>query len=65
VTIPTGIAGVDGREQKLTEHLCDHPGCPNIAVHVVGVARELSLALALCAEHTALSRRRRRDDVQT
>ena len=47
------MVGADGREEKLTEHMCDHPDCPNIAVHVIGVARELAQGFALCAEHAA------------
>jgi hypothetical protein len=51
VTIPTGFIGPDGREEKLSEYLCDHPDCPNIAVHVLGVAPGLQLSFAVCPEH--------------
>jgi hypothetical protein len=44
---------VDGREETLTEHLCDWPDCPRVAVEVVGFVRELRLATAYCAEHAA------------
>jgi len=64
VVIATGFRGVDGLEETLTEHQCDHPGCPNIAVHVVAVVRELSQGFALCAEHAARFGRRGRDDVR-
>lgn len=51
VTIKTGMAGPDGREEELTEYLCDWPGCPNVAAHVLGCVRELGLALAVCQQH--------------
>jgi hypothetical protein len=54
VSIPTGLTGDDGREERLSEYLCDRPGCPNIAIHVVGVVRELNMGFAVCAEHAAL-----------
>jgi hypothetical protein len=41
VTIKTGIAGPDGREEELTEYLCDWPGCPNVAEHVLVRVKEL------------------------
>jgi hypothetical protein len=44
---------VDGREETLTEHLCDWPDCPNAAVEVIGFVRELRLATAYCAEHAS------------
>lgn len=44
---------VDGREETLTEYLCDWPGCSNIAVKLLGVVRELRLQAAVCAEHAA------------
>jgi hypothetical protein len=44
---------VDGREETLSEFLCDWPGCPNVAVKVIGVVRELRLVAALCPEHAA------------
>lgn len=46
---------VDGREETLSEYLCDWPDCPNVAVHVWGVVRELRLRMAVCAEHAAHS----------
>ena len=36
VTIPTGIFGPDGREEELSEFLCDAPDCPNIATEAIG-----------------------------
>jgi hypothetical protein len=52
VTIKTGIFTPDGREEELTEFLCDSPGCPNIATHVLGYITELRLAAFVCREHT-------------
>jgi hypothetical protein len=52
VTIRTAV---DGREETMTEHLCDWPDCPNVAVEVV------RLATAYCAEHAA--RLNKRNDV--
>jgi uncharacterized protein (UPF0212 family) len=37
----------------LSEYLCDWPNCPEIAVHVLGVVRELRVMTAVCAEHAA------------
>jgi hypothetical protein len=50
VTIRTTV---DGREETLSEYLCDWPDCPNIAVQVIGVVRELRMRAAMCAEHAA------------
>jgi hypothetical protein len=44
-------AVVDGREETLTEYLCDWPGCPNVAVTSLGVVRHLCMWAAVCAEH--------------
>jgi hypothetical protein len=57
VTIKTGIAGPDGREEQLTEYICDWPGCPNVAEHVIGCVKELGLPLALCQQHATASRK--------
>jgi hypothetical protein len=51
VTIRTTV---NGNEEALTEYICDWPDCPNVAVHVVGVVRELRICSAMCAEHAAL-----------
>lgn len=56
VTIKTGIAGPDGREEELTEYLCDWPGCPNVAEHVLGCVKELALPVAVCEQHATTSR---------
>ena len=44
---------VDGREEAISEYICDWPNCPNFAVQVVGVVRELRIRAAMCAEHAA------------
>ncbi len=51
MTIKTGLTTPDGREELLTEYVCDHPGCPNIATHVLGCVMELGLVSAVCDEH--------------
>jgi hypothetical protein len=45
---------VDGREEAISEYICDWPDCPNPATEVVGIVRELRLCSAVCAEHAAL-----------
>ena len=44
----------DGKEDTVSEYLCDQPDCPNVAVHVVGVVRELRTFVAVCAHHARL-----------
>ena len=44
----------DGKEDTVGEYLCDTPDCPNVAVHVVGVVRELRTCVAVCAYHARL-----------
>ena len=56
VTIKTGMAGIDGKEEELTEYLCDWPGCSNVAEHALGCVKELGLPLAVCEEHARTSR---------
>ena len=51
VTIKTGIAAPDGREEELTEYLCDWPHCPNAATQVMGVVRDPRMAAAVCDTH--------------
>jgi hypothetical protein len=55
VTIKTGITGPDGREEELSEYLCDWPGCPNIAAYVLGCVKELGLAVVVCPQHATTS----------
>ena len=51
VTIKTGLSSPEGGEEILTEYLCDHPGCPNIATQVAGCIVELRLVALYCDEH--------------
>jgi hypothetical protein len=44
----------DGQEDTVTEYICDMPDCPNVAVHVVGVVRELRAFVAVCADHARM-----------
>ena len=37
----------------LREYLCDWPDCPEVAVHAVGIIRELRAITVMCAEHAA------------
>jgi hypothetical protein len=53
---------VDGREETISEYMCDWPGCPHRAVHVLGVIPELRVRAAVCAEHAAQITDRRNDD---
>ena len=53
VTIKTGLIADDGREEVLTEYLCDWPDCPNVAEHLVDVPGELRALCMICAEHAA------------
>jgi hypothetical protein len=57
ITIKSGERDEAGREETLSEYLCDWPDCPNVAVHVIGVIRELRMKSALCEEHAARIRR--------
>lgn len=42
---------VGGREETISEYICDWPGCPRPAVHVLGVIPALRVRAAVCAEH--------------
>ena len=42
---------VGGREEAISEYICDWPGCPNVATEVIGIVRELRLCTVMCAEH--------------
>ena len=50
----------DGKEETLTEYICDWPDCPHVAEHVVGVTRELRAFAAMCPEHAKAVAERRR-----
>jgi len=51
VTIKTGLINPDGGEELLTEFMCDHSGCPNIATQVLGRVRDVRFAAVVCDEH--------------
>jgi len=51
VTIKTGLTTCDGHEEKLAEYICDHPGCPNIATHMLGCIVELRQIAMVCDLH--------------
>ena len=57
VTIATGVVTPEGTEEKLSEFLCDVPGCANIATGVAGFIKELGLVAVWCAEHAAARNR--------
>jgi hypothetical protein len=57
ITIRSGELDETGCKETLTEYLCDWPDCPNVAVHVVGIVRELRLISVMCDEHAARIRR--------
>lgn len=58
VTVRTGMLGPDGQEERITEYLCDSPGCPNIATQMVGCVMEIRFCIALCDEHAGQLRRK-------
>jgi len=45
---------VDGKENAVSEYICDWPDCPNVAMHVVGVVRELRAFVAMCDDHARM-----------
>jgi hypothetical protein len=49
---------VDGKEDTVSEYICDWPDCPNVAVHVVGVVRELRAFVAMCSDHARMAAER-------
>jgi hypothetical protein len=55
---------VNGKEETLSEYLCDWPDCPHVAVEVVGVVRELRIRAAMCAEHAARFSNRRNNNTR-
>jgi hypothetical protein len=58
VRIKTGFASADGQEEILTEYLCDWPGCPNVAVRMLGGLKELRAIAVVCEEHFPPSQRK-------
>jgi hypothetical protein len=59
VTVRTTI---NGREETISEYLCDWADCPNVAVQVMGVIRELRIRSAVCAEHAEYLANRGKND---
>ena len=51
VTLKTGFHAPDGREEVLSEYLCDMPGCANVATHAIACIKELGQSLITCQEH--------------
>ena len=51
VTIKTGLLDAEGHEEILVEYMCDSDDCPNIAVRVLGVVKELRAMAMVCEEH--------------
>jgi hypothetical protein len=51
MTVKSGMPGPDGKEEQITEYICDWPDCPNVAKHVLACVREIALAAAVCEEH--------------
>jgi hypothetical protein len=51
VTIKTGLLDAEGHEEILVEYMCDAHDCPNIAVRVLGVIKELRTMAMVCEEH--------------
>ena len=51
----------NGCEETLSGYLCDWPDCPNMAVEVLGVVRELGVYSVMCAEHARRAENQRRD----
>jgi hypothetical protein len=52
----------DAEEERLSEYICDVPGCPNIAEHALGVIRELRTYIAVCSVHAPPSVGRSADE---
>jgi hypothetical protein len=51
VVLRTGFTDPDGREETLKEYFCDRPDCSNVAVHVLGVVREIGQVAMVCDDH--------------
>ena len=56
-------ASINGVEETLSEYLCDWTDCPNVAVELLGVVRDLRLTAVVCAEHAALLASRANNDL--
>ena len=38
-------------QRKSPEILCDHPGCENVAIELLGIVRDIKSKFVVCAEH--------------
>jgi hypothetical protein len=54
VTLRLQRSDAPGDEERLIAYMCDWPDCPNIAVQVIGVVRELGMPCAMCEEHAQM-----------
>ena len=59
VVIRTGFTRPDGSEETLTTYCCDVPDCPNTAVEVLGVVKELAASFAVCESHALALKKKR------
>jgi hypothetical protein len=50
----------DNAEERLSEYICDWPGCPNVAEHLIGVMPGLRALSMVCREHASLIAAKRR-----
>ncbi len=51
ITLRCSESPGNDKEDTVSEYICDAPGCPNIAQHVLGVIAELRAFVAVCPEH--------------
>jgi hypothetical protein len=58
VTIKTDVTE-SGKEENISEYVCDCAGCPYPAEQVIGFSRELGGGFAVCAAHAAAMTGRR------
>ena len=54
---------INGREETLSEYLCDWPDCPNTAAELLGVVRASRMRAIVCAEHAELLAKRGNTDL--
>jgi len=51
VTLRIGETTPDGKEEVLSEYMCDWPDCPNMGVHLMGSIAALRAVVVVCEEH--------------
>jgi hypothetical protein len=44
---------VNGREEAISEYICDWPNCPQPGLYVFAVMPALRLRAVMCADHAA------------